>query len=142
MHDTPHDPFDVLKRKLQLKRVTAQWENAGDCVMGEVVDIADIDNGYGHTLAITVETDGGDEVTIPGFGTVLQRVFTSHPIEPGDLLAVQFNGLKATANGSAYKDFTVVHTNPDGTPKRRRSRAGEGDRIEEPDPFDDEPEPF
>ena len=102
----------------------ATWDNVGDAVVGTIVSfgIAEstkFDNG--SALAITVETDAGDEVTIAARIRDLKKkladvlvVTNGDGSDPahyaaniGARIAVQFTGEEKLDNGNRAKLFAV-----------------------------------
>lgn len=80
----------------------------GDVVSGKVIDIAATDGGYGVYPIVTVEVDGGGEVAVHAFHTVLRRELARRRPKVGDVLEIKYLG-KQESKGSngAYDGYRV-----------------------------------
>lgn len=135
---TADDAIAKALADAQRPRETWQHDDGETTVAGVVVELTEIETGYGVSPLITLDVPGKDALQqVPCFGTVLgNRVRSAYPpIEPGDVLAIAYQGQKTPrSGGKPYHDWTVVHRGPDGGPKRPPTGAGAPVR---PRPSDD-----
>jgi hypothetical protein len=108
-------------------RETWQPQKAGDAIAGRVFELAEIETEYGVSPLVTLDVPNVEALQqIAGFGKVLGDRFrmANPPIEVGDILAVTYQGEKTPrSGGKAYHDWTTIHRDPTGQPKKATSGA-------------------
>jgi hypothetical protein len=86
--------------------------NAGDRVVGTVVDISTTDGGYGPYAIVTLKTATG-EVAIHAFHTVLRRELARRRPKIGDELDITYVGKSKAGAGNFGKGYDLYRVRSD-----------------------------
>ncbi len=86
---------------------------AGDEVAGKVIDITATDGGYGVYPIVTLEVEGGGEVAIHAFHTVLRRELARRRPKIGDKLDITYLGKRDGKPGTQGYDAYRVKSDKD-----------------------------
>lgn len=85
----------------------------GDKVAGTVTDISATDGGYGVYPIVTLGQEGGGEVAVHAFHTVLRRELARRRPQIGDELEITYLGKQQGKSGSIGYDGYRVKSNKD-----------------------------
>lgn len=85
----------------------------GDRVAGKVIDITATDGGYGVYPIVTLETEGGGEVAVHAFHTVLRRELARRRPKIGDKLEITYLGKRDAKSGTQGYDAYRVKSDKD-----------------------------
>jgi hypothetical protein len=76
----------------------------GAKVIGEVIDVDTRTTEFGVYPMITIRTDGGDEIAVHGFHTVLRNELAKRPPRLGERLGIKYLG----KHDKGYENYRVV----------------------------------
>ncbi|MHB8469999.1 MAG: hypothetical protein ACYDCH_09625 [Gaiellaceae bacterium] len=87
----------------RLDTTAEAWKpNAGDKIVGEVIDVDSRDGGFGLYPIVVLRTDAGDEYAVHGFHTVIRNELAKRPPRIGERLGIKYLG-KSDKGYEAYK---------------------------------------
>src|SRR2546430_1517099 len=99
-------------------------EEAGDRIVGEIVDIYERAGDWGPYSVVDLKTDDGEVFSVSMAGTILAQEFEARSPNIGDRLGIKYLGKKATKNGkSEYKNYRVVVERAPGSVAAPRAAA-------------------
>ena len=89
----------------RLDSTAEAWRpEAGDKIVGTVVDVDSRDGEFGLYPIVTVQTDTGDERAVHAFHTVLKREFAKRQPRPGERIGIKYLG----KHERGYEAYRIV----------------------------------
>jgi hypothetical protein len=79
-----------------------------DKLIGDVVELAENDGGFGEYPVVAVLTDDGDEKAVHGFHTVLRGELAKQQPAVGDRIGIAYHGKVKGKNGTEYESYRVI----------------------------------
>jgi hypothetical protein len=81
---------------------------AGDKLVGEVVELGQREGAFGTYPIVTVRRDDGTEAALHAFHTVAANELAKAAPQVGERIAIKYVGQKETESGQAYHAYRVA----------------------------------
>lgn len=108
-------PTDRARALLDMEVVQFDHKNAGEKVVGEVVELSEIEGKFGVSPLLTLE-DRGKLVRVICGATVLKNEILGRDVRIGDVLGIEYQGEQIGRDGTKYQGYRVVHIPSESRP--------------------------